>query len=226
MQAGVWIMQGQLYACEREIISFIYGKPHDAVFAVEDFDALGSYDAVRKALSRLTQSEHIERICMGLYRLNPKRFDDVPLLPSYEVVAQALARRSHWKILPATELARRRLGLSDEDPKLPKYLSTGPKTRVKYAPGREVLLVHSAAKLFDGFTYEAAIVISALSDLDKHRITIAEIAHLSKTLVPEVKKDLMENLSLAPPRLRPIVELICGCYGRTGRSSVCEGDAN
>ena len=87
-------MQEQLYACEREIISFMYAKPHDAVFAVEDFGALGSYDAVRKALSRLTQSERIERICMGLYRLNPKRCDDVPALPSHEAVAQALAREA------------------------------------------------------------------------------------------------------------------------------------
>lgn len=210
-------MQEQLYACEREIISFMYAKPHDAVFAVEDFDALGSYDAVRKALSRLTQSERIERICMGLYRLNPKRCDDVPALPSHEAVAQALARRSHWRILPATELARRRIGLSDEDPKLPKYLSTGPKTRVEYAPGHEVLLVHSAAKLFDGLSDEGAVVISALSDLDRHRITIDEVAALSRTLAPEVKKDLIENLSLVPPRLRPVIELVCDCYGRAGR---------
>ena len=137
------------------------------------------------------------------------------MLPSHEAVAHALARRSHWRILPATELARRRIGLSDEDPNLPKYLSTGPKTRVEYAPGHEVLLVHSAAKLFDGLTNEAAIVISALSDLDKHRITIDEIAHLSKELAPDVKENLIENLSLVPPRLRPIIELICDCYGRS-----------
>ena len=64
-------MHEQLYACERDILSFMYAKPHDEVFTVEDFDALGSYDAVRKALSRLAQSENIERISMGLYRLNP-----------------------------------------------------------------------------------------------------------------------------------------------------------
>ena len=210
-------MHEQLYACERDILSFMYAKPHDEVFTVEDFDALGSYDAVRKALSRLAQSENIERISMGLYRLNPKWCNDVPVLPSHEAVAHALARRSHWRILPATELARRRIGLSDEDPNLPKYLSTGPKARVEYAPGHEVLLVHSAAKLFDGLTNEAAIVISALSDLDKHRITIDEIAHLSKELAPDVKENLIENLSLVPPRLRPIIELICDYYGRSRR---------
>ena len=96
-------------------------------------------------------------------------------------------------------------------------MSTGPKTRVEYAPGHEVLLVHSAAKLFDGLSDEGAVVISALSDLDRHRITIDEVAALSRTLAPEVKKDLIENLPLVPPRLRPIIELICDCYGRTGR---------
>ena len=37
-------MHEQLYACERDILSFMYAKPHDEVFTVEDFDALGSYD--------------------------------------------------------------------------------------------------------------------------------------------------------------------------------------
>ena len=31
-------MHEQLYACERDILSFMYAKPHDEVFTVEDFD--------------------------------------------------------------------------------------------------------------------------------------------------------------------------------------------
>ena len=203
--------------CESRILQHMYSESHDAVFAIADFRSLGTYDAIRKALSRLTGDQMILRIVSGIYRLNPAHFEGVPLLPSSESVAYALARNNCWKILPGVELARHRIELTKNLPSVPQYLSTGPKTRVQYAPGHCLLFVHSSSKIFDSLTTDAAIVISALSDLDHHQITAEEVAHLSRTLSPATKEELLKALRFVPPRLRPIVELINGCYGRAGR---------
>lgn len=203
--------------CDSKVREYVVSQTPDTVFAMSDFGDFGSYDAIRKAVSRCMSQNLLVRVVNGIYRLNPETFSDAPAKPSYEAVAYALARNNRWGILPGTELARYRVGLSKEPPTFPVYLSTGPKTRVEYAPKHRLLLVHSGSKIFDGFTYNAALVIIALSDLDRHKITLDEVVFLSQKLDAETKENLLKNLSFAPPRLRPIIELINNCYGKASR---------
>lgn len=206
-----------IVTCDSKVREYILSFPHDTIFAMSDFSDFGSYDAIRKALSRCMSQKLLLGVVNGIYRLDPETFTDAPAVPSHRDVAYALARNNRWGVLPGTELARHEIGLSEKPPAFPVYLSTGPKTRVEYAPKHRLLLVHSASKIFDGFTYNAALVIIALSDLDRHTITLDEVVFLSQNLDDETKENLLKNLPLAPPRLRPIIELINNCYGRAGR---------
>lgn len=206
-----------IVTCDSKVREYILSFPHDTIFAMSDFSDFGSYDAIRKALSRCMRQKLLLGVVNGIYRLDPETFHDAPAVPSHRDVAYALARNNRWGVLPGTELARHEIGLSEKPPAFPVYLSTGPKTRVEYAPKHRLLLVHSASKIFDGFTYNAALVIIALSDLDRHKITLDEVVFLSQKLDAETKENLLKNLPFAPPRLRPIIELINNCYGKAGR---------
>ena len=203
-------------SCEKLIWDHIAKAPEDSVFALNDFSLCGSDDSIRKVLSRASLSDKLVRITDGIYALpdNPS--------PSPAKVAGALSRNHHWIIRPGTELAREDLRLESFLQPYDVYYSSGPTISYTYGPPtdkKKFRLLRITRRFIYEMSYGASVVVIALMDLDEHRITAEEVLYLSKLLSKEIKQDLLRHLALIPARLRPIIELICGSYGRVSRPS-------
>jgi len=99
------------------IRSRIADGPAKNVWTVNDFLALGSYDAVRKALQRLASSGAIRRIDDGLYdrpQHNPLTKQTNP--PDPGQVIDAVARRNQIRVLVDGMTAANDLGLTNAVP--------------------------------------------------------------------------------------------------------------
>ena len=87
------------------------------VWTPADFAALGSRDAVDKALQRLALAGSLRRIDRGLYdRPAINRLTKRPSVPDYRAVVDAIARRDQLRMLVDGMTAANDLGLTDAVP--------------------------------------------------------------------------------------------------------------
>lgn len=197
-----------------DIRSKIFSMEQGEVFGIKDLIEFGTYDSIRKSLSRLCTDQIIKRVVTGIYCFTLRDPDYVPA--AYEV-ARALARNNNnWSITWGTEHARHILGISASSPKHFTFLSTGPKAQYEYS-GVKIHFQPVRASFMHSMHPKSALVTSALMDLRTHKITPFEIQQLSQILTVEEKHDLFEDRIYAPARLRCVFEIICGEYGLIGR---------
>lgn len=198
--------------CYAQVRDRIRSFPRGQLFTIAHFLDCGSYDAVRKAVSRLSQDGFIERILKGVYWIKP--FDGA--IPKTADVAAALALGNGWAIIPGPEIARYELGLAEVPPQIECYLSTGPSGTHRFA-NKTFKFRNVAHTLVLGVKPKAALVVSAFLDLKNYPVAARDLMHLAETLTPEEKAQLMESRIYAPAKLRCVIEIICGCYGTAGR---------
>lgn len=198
--------------CYTQVRDRICSFPRGQMLTIAHFLDCGSYDAVRKAVSRLSQDGFIDRILMGVYWVKP--FDGA--IPKTSDVAAALALSNGWAIAPGPELARYELGLAESPPQIECYLSTGPSGTHHFA-NKTFRFRNVAHALILCMTPKASLVTSAFLDLKNYPATASSLMHLAETLTPEEKMQLMDARIYAPAKLRCLFEIICGCYGVAGR---------
>jgi hypothetical protein len=99
------------------ILDQILGGDPTRVWTPADFAALGSRDAIDKALQRLAKSGDLRRIERGLYgRPRISTLTKKPTNPNYREVLSALARRGQLRMLVDGITAANDLGLTDAVP--------------------------------------------------------------------------------------------------------------
>jgi hypothetical protein len=86
-----------------------------SVFTPKDFLNLGPRGSVDVVLSKMTAEGKIRRLSRGLYEV-PKHSDFLggPVSPDSDQIAQTIARRYRWRIIPDGSLAANMLGLSTQ----------------------------------------------------------------------------------------------------------------
>lgn len=95
----------------------IADAPQSTVWVPADFAALGSRDAIDKALQRLVAAGTLRRIDRGLYdRPTISRLTKRPTVPDYREILDALTRRDQIRMLVDGMTAANDLGLTDAVP--------------------------------------------------------------------------------------------------------------
>lgn len=159
-----------MQAIEEKVISRIYGRGRGWVFTKVDFVAEFGEVNIHKALSNLAQAGKIRRVCRGVYDYPAySELLQQALSPDMDQVAQALARKFNWRILPSGDAALNLLGLSTQVPGRWVYLSDGPSR--EYAIGKQTLQFKKSALKEVGFKYrESGLVVQALKALGRERV--------------------------------------------------------
>jgi len=168
-----------------------------------DFLDMGSREAVDVVLHRLTRKGTIRRLARGLYDF-PKEHPVLGLLsPSPEAVAKALAGRDHTRLQPAGAYAANALGLSEQVPAKAVFLTDGPSRTVKIGP-TTIQLRRTTARNMAPAGRLSGLLIQALRVLGKEHVTPERREHLKRTLPIDKKRELLQDLRLAPAWMHPI----------------------
>jgi len=131
------------------------------VFSARDFLDLGSRDAVDQALSRLAKAGRIRRLARGLYDF-PKASKIVGIVPpSSGSVAAALSRKVKNGLQPPPALAANSLGLSNQVPARPVFLTSGMSRTIK-AGGVTIALKKTTPRKMTAAGDAAGTVLQAL----------------------------------------------------------------
>lgn len=105
--------------------------PEGAVLHPKALVHLGSRTAVYQALSRLTRSGRLMRVCQGVY-VHPveTRFGSRP--PAVDKVVASLSTLWGETITPCGGVEANALGLTTQVPVRPVYLTSGPNRRLRF----------------------------------------------------------------------------------------------
>ena len=196
-----------MQSIDNKIISKIYGKGRGWCFTPKSFSDLGSPEAIRISLFRLSKKRTIRRLSRGLYDY-PKRHPKIGLLsPNPDAVAMALKSRDVIRLQPSGAYAANLLGLSEQVPAKIVYLTDGPSRCVKIGR-QEIVLKNTTPRNMATAGKKSGIVIHALRHLGKSDIGSQHITYLQKTLTQDDKKQLERDLIYAPGWLIPHIKAV------------------
>ena len=189
---------------DNKIFKRICRRGRGSVLVPGDFLDIGSRQAVDLALHRLAKKGEIRRLARGVYDF-PKLHPALGLLsPSADTIAQALAGRDRTRLQPAGAYAANMLGLSDQVPAKAVFLTDGPSRTVKIGP-MTIQLRRTTPRNMAAAGRVSGLVIQALRELGEMHITRARIDHLKRTLPAAKRRELLNDLQLAPAWMHSIL---------------------
>ena len=165
-----------------------------------DFRGVGTDDAVRQALSRLTKEGKLERLAHGIYFLPKIHQIFGKLLPSMEEVAEAVALHEHIRIKPAGAYALNKLGLSTQVPTRLVYITDGQARQIKIGKGG-VKFKPVTPKKFGMKGPISSLLIQGLEELNTDQVEPDVETRIKELLKKETPDNLIYDLKLAPARV-------------------------
>ena len=183
---------------------------HGYAFTRKDLLDLANSGTLGRVLARLVEDGTIRRIDRGLFdypRINEKLGGQ--LSADIDQVAQALARKFRWTIVPQGALAANRLGLSQQVPARYVYLSDGPTKQVKIR-NRTIRFQHARPKDLRADSVLSATVIQALRHLGRDAVDQNVIMPLRNTLTAQDRKRLVEDTKYGTDWIHRVAKQLAG----------------
>jgi hypothetical protein len=199
-------MQTTVNEIERKIKHCKRGK----IFFIDDFAALGSPEAVKKSLQRLTNSGLLERIAKGIYLYPKKEYEKYGVTflpkPSLDDIAHAIAKRDKSRIVPTGAHALNLLNLSTQVPVNVVYLTDGTARRIKIGAGRGILFKHTSDMKRLSYRSELLmLIVSALLEYDLKYLTSEEKNIVKNHLTKITKQEFEADIHLVPVKIRKLL---------------------
>jgi hypothetical protein len=171
----------------------------------EDLYHLGSSEAVRVALHRLTQEKLIVRVTHGIY-VRPKVSKLIGLLtPTAEEVAIAIAKRDKIRIVPTGSYALNALGLSTQVPMNIVLLTDGSAREIKVGK-QKIKFKRTTPKNLLAKGKISGLVIQALKEIGNGHLTAEDEQKIMALLEKENSSHLKHDIALAPVWVQKIMK--------------------
>ena len=127
------------------------------------------------------------------------------LFPSYEDIAQVIAKRDKVRIFPAGALAQNMLGLSTQVPMNVVYLTDGSNRKVNVKNGRGILFRHVSPKKLAFNDKLAMLITTALRDLGSNNVTDEHKKILKTVLEQRPEPFSTHDMKLMPLWIRNLI---------------------
>jgi hypothetical protein len=191
------IMAGHINSCDSKVLARI--KRHDAgwVFSAADFRDLGSPTAIRLALLRHSRRGTIRKAARGLYHRPRHLLRIGEIGPSTDAVVQAIARRDAVRYQPTGAYAANLLGLSDQVPARPVFLTDGRNRAIQLGRLTVTFRRTTPRNMATAGTI-SGLVIQALRFMGQRHIDDSSIAILRRRLRPADRQRLAKDAVHAP----------------------------
>lgn len=186
------------------ILNRIKKAKRGTAFFVDDFIRFGNANSVRKALERLVQKGELDRVARGIYALLKIHPTFGKEYPTTEDIAKAIARRDKAKIIPTGAMALNALGLSAQVPLNVVYLTDG-SARTINTNKRKIKFKKTTPKNLAAIGKISGLVIQALREIGKDKISNHELKKILKHLESEEPYRLEHDIKLAPEWIRIIM---------------------
>ena len=196
-----------LYSIDNKILISLKKRGKGTVFSTEEYAHYGDPDTVQKALSRMARKGTLLHICHGIY-CYPKMDKTLGLgilHPTFETIAQVIAKRDKVRIFPAGALAQNMLGLSTQVPMNVVYLTDGSNRKVNIKNGRGILFRHVSPKKLAFKDKLAMLITTALREMSEKSVTDEHKHQLKKVLERHPEPFTTHDMKLMPLWIRNLI---------------------
>lgn len=145
-----------------KIIKYVSRLGRGSIVFPSSFVSLGENKSVLKALERLATKGTLIRVARGIY-CYPKEDKVLGLgvvYPSYDEIAQSIAKRDKARIAPAGAYAMNVLGLTTQVPMNLVFLTDGSPRSIALFNGHKIVYKHTVPKKLS-FQHQIAQLITA-----------------------------------------------------------------
>lgn len=199
-------MQTVISQIENKINRHKRGK----IFFLDDFAGLGTPDAIKKSLQRLTNSGLLVRLANGIYWF-PKKGKElygvqVSGKPTLDEIAKAIAKRDKARIVPTGLHALNLLNLSTQVPANVVYLTDGTARKINIGEGKGILFKHTSEVKRLAYKSEyLMLIVSALREIGENNITDEQLAIIKNHFSNITKQEFDKDIKLIPVWIRKIL---------------------
>ena len=171
----------------------------------EDFQKIGSSEAVRLALHRLEKKGLIRRVAQGIY-VRPK-IDKLigEIRPTAEEVAEGIAKRDKIRVVPTGTYSLNALGLSTQVPMKLVLLTDGAPRLIKVGK-RTIKFKKTTPKNLMAKGKISSLVIQALREIGIGKVYESEEKKIIELLKNEDENNLIHDILLAPEWIRKLMK--------------------
>lgn len=190
-----------------KILSSVMKCGRGKIYFSSDFASYGESKSVLKALERLVKDGKLIRLSRGIY-LYPKVDKELGLgilYPSLETIAQSIAKRDKARIVPSGIYALNKLGLSTQIPMNVVYLTDGSPRKINLSDGRTIVFKQAAPKKLAFGSELAMLIVFALKEITKERVTDEHLEKIKSLLQNEPKERIMADSKLMPAWIKSII---------------------
>lgn len=193
---------------ENKIVRRIRGRGRGSLVFMSDFADCGTPSSIKSAFHRLYANGNLLRLSQGIYYY-PQVDTSLGLgvlYPSFDDIADAIAKRDHARIVPTGAYALNHLGLSTQVPMNVVYITSGAPRKVKIGENSGILFKHSSSgKLFSFQSQYLLLVVMAMKEIGQERITDEQIAILKNNLSNVPSSEFNHDIKLMPIWIRQIL---------------------
>ncbi len=172
---------------QQQIETRIDEAKDDTIFLTMDFKDIAPIATIRKALSRLVDSNKIIKLIDGMYykSINNSK-------PSVERIAKEIARKFRWTIAPNSKQCLFLLGLSDDSSNEYSFISDGPTRKYQYN-NESIIFIHRSRKYITNLNSITIIFIEALRTLGKNNVDDTVISILRNNISNYDKETILKE---------------------------------
>ena len=186
------------------ILRRIRAKRRGWVFTPKNFIDIAKRSAIDVTLHRLAKQGIIRRIDKGIYDF-PYTHPKLGVIgPSPDDLAKAIAKKTGNSIQPSSDHAANQLGIDNQVPAKPVYITSGSPIKRNIA-SYPIVLRHSKYTNHTPLTPNNANVINAIRHLRNHTLPPATISQLKRVLTKKDKLQLKKNISRFPDWMAPAI---------------------
>ena len=196
-------MQAVINQIERKIKNFKRGK----IFFLDDFAGLGTPEAIKKSLQRLTNSGLLVRLANGIYWYPKKEKElygvKISGKPTLDEIAKAIAKRDKARIVPTGLHALNLLNLSTQVPANVVYLTDVTPRKINIGNGKGILFKHTfEAKRLAYKSEYLMLIVSALREIGENNITDEQLEIIKEHFSKITKQEFETDIKLIPIWIR------------------------
>lgn len=191
-----------------KIIKHVSRLGRGSIVFPSNFVSFGESKSVLKALERLVTKGTLIRVARGVY-CYPKEDKVLGLgvvYPSYDEIAQSIAKRDKARIAPAGAYAMNVLGLTTQVPMNLVFLTDGSPRSIELFNGHKITFKHTVPKKLSFQHHIAQLITAALQEIGREHITEEHKQQLKTILSPIKEEKIKVDYVLMPAWIRTLLK--------------------
>lgn len=193
----------------QEIRSRIEAAKIGSVFVASDFADITETKRISEYLMRLSANNTVKCVMRGVfYKPEYSKLLDEYIAPAPDAVANAVARKYGWSIVPCGDTALNLLGLSTQVPVVWSYVSDGPYKEYSY-DNTTIKYKHTTNREISKISPKTALVIQALKTIGKENIRTETIEIIKAETTPDERKTMLSEAQYATAWIYKAIKTIC-----------------